>query len=103
MISPKMRIKKVRIPVAIPAPTLPRSLIAMEVAREEAERFTILFPIKIVLKSLPGLSMSFNTVSALLSPSSLKALILCRFTVVNAVSAEEKKAERQSSNSKNIN
>ena len=38
--SPKIRIKKVSIPVAIPAPTLPKILTARVVAREEADIIT---------------------------------------------------------------
>ena len=56
-ISPKIRIRNVKIPVAIPAPTLPRSLIAKVVAMDEAERFTILLPIKMALRSLPESSV----------------------------------------------
>ena len=72
-------------------------------AREEAERFTILFPIKIVLNSFPGFSIHFNTSVALLSPSSARERILCRFVVVSAVSAEEKNADSINKIIKNTN
>ena len=95
-ISPKIKISSVRIPVAIPAPTLPQRLMASDVARDDADRFTILLPIKIALSILPELSVMRSTHAALLSPSSASARIRIRFAVVRAVSAEEKKADKQS-------
>ena len=95
-ISPKIKISSVRIPVAIPAPTFPQSLMASDVARDDADRFTILLPIKIALSILPELSVMRGTHAALLSPSSASARIRIRFAVVRAVSAEEKKADKQS-------
>ena len=95
-ISPKIKISSVRIPVAIPAPTFPQSLMASDVARDDADRFTILLPIKIALSILPELSVMRSTHAALLSPSSASARIRIRFAVVRAVSAEEKKADKQS-------
>ena len=38
-ISPKIKMSTVRMPVAIPAPTLPQILIAREVASEDADVF----------------------------------------------------------------
>jgi hypothetical protein len=64
------------------------------VAMEDAEILTMLFPIKMVLNSFCEFSFSFNTLSAFLLPSSANALILWTLTVVSAVSAEEKNAER---------
>ena len=95
-ISPKIKISSVRIPVARPAPTFPQSLMASDVARDDADRFTILLPIKIALSILPELSVMRSTHAALLSPSSASARIRIRFAVVRAVSAEEKKADKQS-------
>ena len=95
-ISPKIKISSVRIPVAIPAPTLPQRLMASDVARDDADRFTILLPIKIALSILPELSVMRSTHAALLSPSSASARMRIRFAVVRAVSAEEKKADKQS-------
>ena len=101
MISPKIRMTIVNIPVAIPtavAPLMPApieraSFVASMVVREEAERFTILLPIKTALKSLPGFSMSRLTVLAVLFPSSSRLRIRILLTVVSAVSADEKKAD----------
>ena len=95
-ISPKIKISSVRIPVAIPAPTFPQRLMASDVARDDADRFTILLPIKIALSILPELSVMRSTHAALLSPSSASARMRIRFAVVRAVSAEEKKADKQS-------
>ena len=95
-ISPKIKISSVRIPVAIPAPTLPQRLMASDVARDDADRFTILLPIKIALSILPELSVMRSTHAALLSPSSASARMRIRFAVVRAVSAEEKKADKLS-------
>ena len=102
-ISPKIRIKNVRIPVAIPAPTLPSSRMARVVAREDADRFTILLPIRIADNILLESFVIFKTHSARASPSSANDLILILLTVVNAVSAEEKNADNSNSKSKNTN
>ena len=51
----------VKIPVAIPAPLLPSSFVATTVAIEDAEIFTMLFPIKIVLKSFGESAVNFST------------------------------------------
>ena len=101
--SPKIKIKSVRIPVAIPAPKLPKYLIASEVASEEAERLTILFPIRIAESIFPESSVTRRTLSARLSPDSARVRIRILLTVVKAVSAEEKKAESIKSTTKNIN
>jgi len=52
VISPKIRIKTVKIPVDIPAATLPKMRMASAVEIAEADKFTILFPIKIALNIL---------------------------------------------------
>ena len=62
---------------------------------EEAERLTMLFPIKMALSILPESSVMRSTRSARLSPSSARVRIRILFTVVRAVSAEEKNAERK--------
>ena len=62
--------------------------------RDAADRFTMLLPIKMALNILPESSVIFNTVFALFLPSSARARIRIRFTVVRAVSADEKNAER---------
>ena len=91
------------VPVAIPAPKLPKYLIASEVASEEAERLTILFPIRIAESIFPESSVTRRTLSARLSPDSARVRIRILLTVVKAVSAEEKKAESIKSTTKNIN
>lgn len=83
----------VKIPVAIPAPLLPSSFVATTVAIEDAEIFTMLFPIKIVLKSFGESAVNFSTRLARLLPVSAKLRILILLMVVKAVSADEKKAE----------
>ena len=93
-ISPKIRIRKVKIPVAIPAPMLPQRLTAKVVAREDAERFTMLFPIKMALNNLPESSVIARTCFARLSPASARERRRILFTVVSAVSAEEKNADK---------
>ena len=55
---------------------------------------TILFPIKTVLSILLCLSWMERTREARLSPSSASVRIRMRLTVVNAVSAEEKKPDK---------
>ena len=76
VISPKIKIRKVRIPVAIPTKVLlffPRPacvarLIASVVVREEAVRFTILLPIKMALNIFSGFSIIESTLAAFLLP-----------------------------------
>ena len=65
----------------------------MEVVNAEAERFTMLFPIKIALNILEGSSVILSTFCAFLLPSSAKLRILILFTVVKLVSADEKNAD----------
>ena len=81
-------------PVAMPAPAFPKKLVASKVAMEEAEMFTILFPIKIALNSFPGSSMTLESMMARESPSSTRARTRSLLTVVSAVSAEEKNADK---------
>ena len=101
-ISPKIRIKSVKIPVATPAPTLPNSWMASVVAREEAEILTMLFPISMALSILCMLSVMVRTRAACLLPDSARVRIRIRLAVVNAVSAEEKKADNSSKRAKTI-
>ncbi len=53
MISPNIKTTKVRMPVAIPTALLPQRLIAKVVATEEADRLTMLLPIRMALNILP--------------------------------------------------
>lgn len=102
-ISPKIRISKVKIPVAIPAPEFPHSLIAKVVDSAEADRLTRLLPIKIADNIFCLFEVSFNTVFAWWLPLSARDCSLIRLAVVKAVSADEKKAERTSKSIKIIN
>jgi hypothetical protein len=94
VISPKIRIKKVKIPVATPAPTLPKSFVAKVVARDDADRFTTLLPIRIADSILSLFSMTSRTRSARLFPDFAMVFILISDTVVRAVSEPEKKLDR---------
>ena len=67
---------------------------AYVVEKDEAERFTTLLQINIALSILDGSSTSFSTRLAALFFSSAKARRRILFAVVNAVSAEEKKADK---------
>lgn len=95
--SPNIRISRVSIPVAIPAPMLPRSLTARVVARDDADRFTMLFPISIAESIFAESSVTQRTLSALLSPASDRVRMRILLTVVSAVSADEKNAENSKS------
>lgn len=107
VISPKIKIKIVSTPVPIPItrlvcpsnPAFLHMLVINVVVREEAVKFTMLFPIKIALSNLEGLSISFCTVFAFRFPSSASDFIFSLFTVVKAVSADEKKADIKSKHS----
>ena len=92
-ISPNTRITSVRTPVAIPTALLLQIFMASVVDMEEAVRFTTLLPTRIALSILPWSSRTFVSVTALLSPASARFLIRILFTVVSAVSAEEKNAD----------
>ena len=100
--SPKIRIRKVSIPVAIPAPTLPKYCIVREVAREEADRLTILLPIRMAESILPESSVTRRTLSARLLPDSDRVRMRILLTVVRAVSDDEKNAESSSKSIKII-
>lgn len=92
-ISPKIKTRTVRIPVAIPTAKL--IFIARVVARADADRFTILLPIRMALSILLYWSRILLTVIARLLPSSARERMRTRFTVVSAVSADEKKLDRK--------
>ena len=94
VISPKIRIKKVIIPVAAPTISFPNSLDDKRVVKEEAYIFTMLFPIRIAPSILPGSPVTFRTMAARESPASANVLMRILFTVVRAVSDDEKNAER---------
>ena len=63
----------------------------------------MLLPISIAVSILEESSVIFNTVCAFLLPSSARLRIRIRFTVVSAVSAEEKKADSANSTISTIN
>lgn len=95
-ISPKIIMLIVIITVAIPIPVFPNKLMAKAVARLEAQLFTILFPIKIVVKSFDGLASNEVKVFAegFLAFFKRRSCIFER--EVHAVSEPEKNAEQQS-------
>ena len=76
VISPKIKIRRVRIPVArptkvlvfFPRPACDARLIANVVVREEAERFTMLLPINMALNIFSGFSIRASTLAAFLLP-----------------------------------
>ena len=98
MISPKRSTSTVSMPVAIPTAKLPKSSAASTAERAEAEMFTTLFPISMAESALLGFSSTLSASAARppgFSSASVRSLIF--FTVVKAVSAEEKKAESRRS------
>ncbi|CCY52966.1 uncharacterized protein BN781_01370 [Coprococcus sp. CAG:782] len=95
VISPNIRISRVSIPVEIPTAALPNTLVVRVVARDDAEMFTMLFPIKMVLISFALFSVTLRTLAARLLPESAIERRAYLFTVVSAVSADEKKADRR--------
>ena len=100
--SPNIKMRKVRIPVAIPAPALPKNFVARVVARDDADRLTMLLPIRMAESILPESSVTLSTLSARLLPASDKVRRRILFTVVSAVSADEKNAESRSNTTKII-
>ncbi len=79
--------------MAIPAPALSNKSVANIVAIEDAEMLTTLLPIKIALNIFPEFSITQPRVMAFLFPSSIKVRTRIRFTVLKAVSEDEKKAD----------
>ena len=96
VISPKIRIKRVKIPVAAPAALFPKISVTSTVSMEDADKFTTLFPIKMALSILLLFSRSRITHRACLFPLSASVRMRILLTVVSAVSEEEKKAESPS-------
>jgi hypothetical protein len=94
-ISPKTRITSVRMPVPILIALFPQILMTNVVDMEEAVKLTTLFPTRIALSIFPWFSSIFVSVMAFLLPASASVLTLIRFTVVNAVSADEKNADNE--------
>lgn len=90
VISPKMRISRVRMPVVIPTYAFPRIFMVSVVMREETDIFTMLFPINTVLSIFGESEIIFSRITARLLPCSARDCIRILFTVVIAVSAEEK-------------
>ncbi len=93
VISQNINISKVRIAITIPAPILLKRLMANAVAIETADKLTMVLPINIALNIFDGFSISLFISLAFLLFSSARLRILSLFTVVNAVSADEKKAD----------
>ena len=96
VISPKIRIRTVRITVTM-LTIYPPKLYASVVAREEAEMFTMLFPMRIALRSLGvWFSRISRAMAARLFPSSARERRRILFTDISAVSLDEKKADNAS-------
>ncbi len=75
----------------------PPKLYASVVAREEAEMFTMLFPMRIALRSLGvWFSRISRAMAARLFPSSARERRRILFTDISAVSLDEKKADNAS-------
>lgn len=66
------------------------------VVSEDTAIFTMLLPISMALNIFGELSRIFKIITALLFPSSASERIRILLTVVRAVSADEKNAERNS-------
>ena len=82
LISPKIRTSSVSTPVAAPTERLPNTFVEKIVISEDAERFTILLPIRIALSILPGLWMIRSTRLAAVLPSSMRVRSRMRLMVV---------------------
>lgn len=80
-------------PVAIPTYAFPRIFMVSVVMREETDIFTMLFPINTVLSIFGESEIIFSRITARLLPCSARDCIRILFTVVIAVSAEEKNEE----------
>ena len=97
VISPKIRTNSVRIPVPTPTYMSPKARVTRIVARDEAEIFTILLPIRIALNIFGWLSSTFIKVWALLKPASARFLTRILLTAIIAVSDDEKNADNANS------
>jgi hypothetical protein len=89
--------------VAIPAPELPKKLIAKLVANAVEPILTTLLPMRIVEMGLPGCSNKRLISIARLFPSSARCRILTLFAEKMAVSDAEKKADKHKRITRNIN
>ena len=99
-ISPKIKIRKVMMPVAIPTALLDTILRVIAVASAEAPTLTILLPMRIVDSKRWGSSFIF-LMRVFVSPLSLARCIAFALLMENrAVSAEEKNPERKSKTTK---
>ena len=102
VISPNTRMTRVSTPVETPMAVAvfeasPRFIIirvTIVVISEDADRLTMLLPIRMALSIFCGSSIIFRIRAAFGRPSSSKVRIRILFTVVKAVSAEEKNADR---------
>jgi hypothetical protein len=94
--SPNTRIRKVMMPVAKPTAWLGNRSMTTDVARAAAPTFTILFPIRIVVKSLWGFSLIFSMSLKNRSSSLARYRILVLLIEKSEVSAEEKNPDKAS-------
>ena len=93
IISPKIKMRAVMMPVAIPTALLATRSIIMAVASAAAPTFTRLLPMRMVESNRWGSSFIF-LMSALANPFSLAMYLALALLMENsAVSAEEKKPE----------
>ena len=83
VISPKIRITNVSIPVAAAIYALPKSFKASVVVSDEADRLTTLLSMSTALKSFDLFSKSLSAVAADLLPLSERSFKLISLTVVN--------------------
>ena len=102
-ISPKIKIKKVMTPVAIPTAWLANKSIVIAVAIAEAPTLTRLLPMRMVESSRWGSAFIFF-ISLLVGPFCLARWIALALLMENrAVSAEEKNPESKSKTNKTTN
>ena len=73
-----------------------------EVVSDDAERLTMLLPIRMAESIFGEFSVTLSTFLAFVLPASARVLIRILFTVVRAVSEDEKNAESANSINKNI-
>ncbi len=99
--SPKISMRNVRIPVATPAPTLPNSLMASEVVSDDAERFTMLLPIRMAESIFGEFSVTLSTFLAFVLPASAQGSHTY-FVYGSKSCPKMKKMQRAKSINKNI-
>jgi hypothetical protein len=97
VISQNININNAKMQIIIMTPILLKRFMANAVAIETADKLTSVLPINIALNIFDGFSTSLFMSLAFLLFSSARLRILNLFTVVNVVSADEKKADSSNS------